>query len=82
MLQCLPCFADVSELLKTGPYVYELFSVLVHSGGAAGGHYYAYIKDIASDTWFTFNDATVSCESPFSAIVCFLRKRCLYPCFE
>ncbi len=28
----------------TGPYNYELFSIMVHSGTAAGGHYYAYIK--------------------------------------
>lgn len=26
-----------------GPHVYELYSVLVHSGSANGGHYYAYI---------------------------------------
>ena len=29
---------------QTGPYTYELFSIMVHSGTAAGGHYYAYIK--------------------------------------
>ena len=28
--------------------VYDLFSVLVHSGGAMGGHYYAYIRNIES----------------------------------
>jgi len=27
-----------------GPFVYELFSIMIHSGSAAGGHYYAYIK--------------------------------------
>jgi len=27
-----------------GPYEYELFSIMVHSGNASGGHYYAYIK--------------------------------------
>ena len=27
-----------------GPYEYELFSIMIHSGSAAGGHYYAYIK--------------------------------------
>ena len=27
-----------------GPYDYELFSIMIHSGSAAGGHYYAYIK--------------------------------------
>ena len=25
-------------------FEYELFSIMVHSGGASGGHYYAYIK--------------------------------------
>ena len=29
---------------ERGPYAYELFSIMVHSGTAAGGHYYAYIK--------------------------------------
>ena len=27
-----------------GPYWYELFSIMIHSGSASGGHYYAYIK--------------------------------------
>jgi ubiquitin carboxyl-terminal hydrolase 47 len=27
-----------------GPFQYELFSIMIHSGSAAGGHYYAYIK--------------------------------------
>jgi len=27
-----------------GPFVYELFSIMIHSGSAAGGHYYAYVK--------------------------------------
>lgn len=39
---------------------YELFSVLVHSGSAMGGHYYAYIKDLESGKWFNFNDSNVS----------------------
>ena len=26
---------------------YELFSIMVHSGGASGGHYYAYIKYVS-----------------------------------
>ena len=25
---------------------YELFSVVIHGGGAHGGHYHAYIRDI------------------------------------
>ncbi len=32
------------EMLREGPYVYELFSIMIHSGSAIGGHYYAYIK--------------------------------------
>lgn len=35
---------EITRLLKQGEYVYELFSVMVHQGSAAGGHYYAYIK--------------------------------------
>ena len=27
-----------------GEYVYELFSIMIHSGSAMGGHYFAYIK--------------------------------------
>ena len=30
--------------LLQGRYVYELFSIMIHSGSAIGGHYYAYIK--------------------------------------
>ena len=31
---------------------YELFSVVIHSGGAHGGHYHAYIRDIDQlGTW-------------------------------
>ena len=33
-----------TRFFSKGPYVYELFSIMVHSGSAAGGHYYAYIK--------------------------------------
>ncbi|CAD6193951.1 unnamed protein product [Caenorhabditis auriculariae] len=49
----------VDELLKGGEYVYELFSVMVHSGSAAGGHYFAYIKNMEQDRWYCFNDARV-----------------------
>lgn len=43
-----------------GPYVYELFSIMIHSGSASGGHYYAYIKDFQSNMWYCFNDQSVS----------------------
>ncbi|XP_065220993.1 ubiquitin carboxyl-terminal hydrolase 47-like isoform X2 [Planococcus citri] len=44
---------------EAGPYVYELFSVMVHSGSASGGHYYAYIKDFETGDWYCFNDQSV-----------------------
>ncbi|XP_034952532.1 ubiquitin carboxyl-terminal hydrolase 47 [Chelonus insularis] len=44
----------------TGPYQYELFSIMIHSGGASGGHYYAYIKDFKTQKWLCFNDQSVT----------------------
>lgn len=43
-----------------GPYQYELFSIMIHSGSASGGHYYAYIKDFLTGDWLCFNDQNVS----------------------
>lgn len=42
--------------------LYTLHSVLVHSGGVHGGHYYAYIRPTLSDQWFKFDDERVSKE--------------------
>lgn len=39
---------------------YQLFSIMIHSGSASGGHYYAYIKDFRSGDWFSFNDQSVT----------------------
>lgn len=47
------------QYLNEGPFVYELFSILIHSGGAHAGHYYAYIKDSANNEWYKFNDVMV-----------------------
>lgn len=47
---------------------YELFSVLIHSGGAMGGHYYAYCKDVVSGKWFNFNDMEVKAISEEDAL--------------
>lgn len=46
---------------------YELVGIVVHSGQANAGHYYAFIKDRrdgsagsgSADKWFKFNDTTV-----------------------
>lgn len=39
---------------------YELFSMLMHSGSALAGHYFCFIKDLSSGTWYKFDDSTVS----------------------
>ncbi|KNC51366.1 uncharacterized protein AMSG_07382 [Thecamonas trahens ATCC 50062] len=41
------------------PAEYELFGVVLHAGGAHGGHYHALIRDAESGQWFDFNDASV-----------------------
>lgn len=38
---------------------YELFSILVHSGNALGGHYYCYTKDLKTKRWIHFNDEDI-----------------------
>jgi len=39
---------------------YRLQSVLVHSGGLNGGHYYAFIRPLASEQWYRFDDERVT----------------------
>jgi hypothetical protein len=41
-------------------YEYECVGVVVHSGGAEGGHYYSFIKDRSTNHWFEFNDTNVT----------------------
>uniref|UniRef100_A0A8C5Q3U5 Ubiquitin carboxyl-terminal hydrolase 47 n=1 Tax=Leptobrachium leishanense TaxID=445787 RepID=A0A8C5Q3U5_9ANUR len=50
----------LNKLASEKNALYELFSVMVHSGSAAGGHYYACIKSFADDQWYSFNDQHVS----------------------
>ncbi|XP_060169981.1 ubiquitin C-terminal hydrolase 13-like isoform X3 [Lycium barbarum] len=42
--------------------LYTLHSVLVHSGGVHGGHYYAFIRPTLSDEWYKFDDERVTKE--------------------
>lgn len=51
---------NTQQYLQQGEWVYTLYSVLIHSGGAGGGHYSAYIKSYEDKTWYHFNDSTVS----------------------
>ncbi|XP_038690437.1 ubiquitin carboxyl-terminal hydrolase 12-like isoform X5 [Tripterygium wilfordii] len=50
------------EADRTVRNLYTLHSVLVHSGGVHGGHYYAYIRPTLSDQWFKFEDERVTKE--------------------
>lgn len=62
-----PVELDMSPFIDGAPpgsSVYDLFSVLLHSGGALGGHYQAFVCDAATGQWIRFNDSTVS---PISA---------------
>ena len=52
--------ATIQNYLKEGDHVYELYSVMVHSGSALGGHYYTYIKSFEDGHWYDFNDRTVT----------------------
>lgn len=51
-------------MLQQGQFVYELYAILVHNGGAFGGHYFVYIKggEAGADDskWYNFNDSQVS----------------------
>ena len=54
--------ADFSKYIKgynAASYIYDLFGVCNHSGGAMGGHYTAFIKN-ANGKWFAFNDTLVN----------------------
>ncbi|KAM0937163.1 putative ubiquitinyl hydrolase 1 [Dioscorea sansibarensis] len=42
--------------------LYMLHSVLVHSGGVHGGHYYAFIRPTLSEQWYKFDDERVTKE--------------------
>ncbi|EAR91927.3 ubiquitin carboxy-terminal hydrolase (macronuclear) [Tetrahymena thermophila SB210] len=54
------CNQLIEKYLKDGPLVYELYSILIHSGGAYGGHYYAYIKAFEDGgKWHSFNDTSI-----------------------
>ena len=53
---CYRCMTDYQYIIANtcpsrclqGQYEYELFSIMIHSGSAVGGHYYAYIKYVVS----------------------------------
>lgn len=53
---------------RTVRNLYTLHSVLVHSGGVHGGHYYAFIRPELSDKWLKFDDEKVTKEDEKRAL--------------
>lgn len=45
--------------IAEGDQVYELYSIMIHSGSAWGGHYYTYIKSFEDGQWYNFDDRNV-----------------------
>ena len=60
-----PLELDLDPFL-TGAGMYDLHTVLVHSGDVHSGHYYAFIRPSNAD-WFRFDDEQVSRCSAFAA---------------
>ncbi|KAK2563668.1 Ubiquitin carboxyl-terminal hydrolase 47 [Acropora cervicornis] len=60
MKVCETLVEFLDEVEPEGPYCYELFSIMIHSGSATGGHYYAYIKSFETNQWYCFNDQSVT----------------------
>jgi len=51
---------DVGEItVTTLKQEYELYGMMIHRGGAYGGHYFAYIKHPFEDRYFVYNDSRV-----------------------
>ena len=61
---------DLSKFVtdKSKSYLYDLFGVLVHSGGTYGGHYYAFLRTSQDPQWYKFNDSVVTKETEETAI--------------
>ena len=51
-------FSDYVKGYNSCSYIYDLYGVANHSGGSAGGHYTASIKN-ANGKWYEFNDTFV-----------------------
>lgn len=52
---------DLSKYVKgynPASYVYDLFGVCNHMGGVSGGHYTAFVKNVAGQ-WIHYNDSSV-----------------------
>lgn len=57
-------FLDETAPGQGESHTYQLFSVMIHSGSALGGHYYAYIWSFEKERWLCFNDSSVTWVGP------------------
>ncbi len=53
-------YVDSNSPFRNDPAIYVLQGVMVHSGTAGGGHYYAYFRPSARKRWYKFNDTKVT----------------------
>ena len=65
-------YVSLMLIIMSGAYIFEfVYSVLVHSGGVHGGHYYAFIRPTLSDQWYDYDHP-----------VKYLSWVCLYACYN
>jgi len=66
-------FGDSSQTHAKFHHIYELFSVVVHRGGAHGGHYHALIRDLEGRGTWSQPDRTLSStadNTPTTSVPC------------
>jgi ubiquitin C-terminal hydrolase len=63
---------NVSKLQRDKP-IYDLFAVCNHEGFLGGGHYYGYTKHRHNQSWYQFNDESISAVGSFKDV----RKKCI-----
>lgn len=77
----------LSEELKQkhAPLIYDLYAVSNHVGNLMYGHYTAYCKNLLTEKWYNYNDASVSLLDSTSEIVSsaayvlYYKRRDFYP---
>ncbi|XP_065175482.1 ubiquitin carboxyl-terminal hydrolase 40-like [Sycon ciliatum] len=79
---CLPSGAGAGDVQQ----IYEIFSVVVHRGGAHGGHYFAYIRDADGlGSWSEPKESSIlvetdgdmeltECDSPVTVLITILSQ--------
>lgn len=68
-----PHILDIKEFVSEhtqGNTQYELYSVIRHSGGTNGGHYYTYFKNMINGLWYLADDGDVYNVDPDEPLRC------------